>query len=782
MARLARLIALVSIVLLGLPLAARADDIHVTTTGDSVNPDTACSLREAIFAANSDTAYDGCSKGNGTDRVLLDPGHYVLMRNGFGEDGNNVGDLDISGQLTIVGSGAANTSIDASGFMPAQADRVIEVRPGADATLEDLTVTGGHAPDGFDALPKTGLPGNPGETVVGNTGDPGANGGGMFNQGTLTLLRVSVTGNHAGDGGAGGAATGGSGDSCACDAGNAFGGPGGLGGNGGGIANFGTLTVDTSTISGNDAGTGGDGGDAQGGAGGALGAHGGRGGDGTGGLGGLGGWGGGIFNAGTVTVERSSILGNFAGDGGGGGSGTGASGGVGSSDRGADGLGDGSSGNQGGFGGGIADSPDALTPLMTISDSTLAGNGSGSGGIGAVGIGGSPSGNSFGGSGGDGGYGGGLLFRGNGDKVSNSTFTTNITGAGGGGAFAVQTSTGTATDGHDGAGKDGFAAASFSVGVSLEQDTLSGNGVLPGPPVIVLGGGGPAAHTTLYVGAGALTVSNSIIGGECGQNGGTTLTDGGHNLAPDGAGCPGAPGDPKLASLTDNGGPTQTMALTPGSAAIDKIPVTGAGCPPTDQRGVARPQFAACDIGAFELTPAPPGGDSVAPTVSHVSVSPRRFAVGAKPTPVSAKRRKVHKGTKISFQLSEAAQVKLAFQRKLPGIKLRNKAGKQRCAQATKRNRRALLAQVKKRLGAKANGPGAAGRIKKALRKARCSRFATKGTLNRAEQAGANIVAFSGRVGKKPLRPGAYRVRLTGTDAAGNRSRAAAAAFKVVKG
>ena len=58
---------------------------------------------------------------------------------------------------------------------------------------------------------------------------------------------------------------------------------------------------------------------------------------------------------------------------------------------------------------------------------------------------------------------------------------------------------------------------------------------------------------------------------------------------PAGTGCPGMTGDPHLAALADNGGPTQTLALGSGSAAIDKIPTAGAGCPVTDQRGIARP-------------------------------------------------------------------------------------------------------------------------------------------------------------------------------------------------
>jgi hypothetical protein len=61
------------------------------------------------------------------------------------------------------------------------------------------------------------------------------------------------------------------------------------------------------------------------------------------------------------------------------------------------------------------------------------------------------------------------------------------------------------------------------------------------------------------------------------------------------------------AALADNGGPTETLALTSAnSAAVDKIPA--AMCPATDQRGVARPDNmeAFCDIGAYEFQDPPP--------------------------------------------------------------------------------------------------------------------------------------------------------------------------------
>ena len=56
-------------------------------------------------------------------------------------------------------------------------------------------------------------------------------------------------------------------------------------------------------------------------------------------------------------------------------------------------------------------------------------------------------------------------------------------------------------------------------------------------------------------------------------------------------------GDPKLGPLADNGGPTNTHALLQGSPAIG---AGGTPFPATDQRGVARPQGAANDIGAVE--------------------------------------------------------------------------------------------------------------------------------------------------------------------------------------
>jgi predicted outer membrane repeat protein len=57
--------------------------------------------------------------------------------------------------------------------------------------------------------------------------------------------------------------------------------------------------------------------------------------------------------------------------------------------------------------------------------------------------------------------------------------------------------------------------------------------------------------------------------------------------------------DPMLGPLGNNGGFTQTLALLPGSSAIDAG--NDATCATTDQRGISRPQGIQCDIGAYEL-------------------------------------------------------------------------------------------------------------------------------------------------------------------------------------
>jgi hypothetical protein len=112
-----------------------------------------------------------------------------------------------------------------------------------------------------------------------------------------------------------------------------------------------------------------------------------------------------------------------------------------------------------------------------------------------------------------------------------------------------------------------------------------------------------------------LLIINSIVAGnvtgadqyDVYDRGGHT-TSGGYNLFGTVGSYPVTPGPGdqfgvsaaqlQLGPLQDNGGTTPTHALLVGSIAIDAGSDTD--CLPTDQRGVARPHYAHCDVGAFE--------------------------------------------------------------------------------------------------------------------------------------------------------------------------------------
>jgi hypothetical protein len=106
---------------------------------------------------------------------------------------------------------------------------------------------------------------------------------------------------------------------------------------------------------------------------------------------------------------------------------------------------------------------------------------------------------------------------------------------------------------------------------------------------------------------GMLRVTNTILagsrGGDCDSF--TPFTDAGGNLADDGS-CAFTQASSKnfatslnLGTLANNGGPTQTIALLPGSVAIDSTTCLQS----TDQRGFPRPDVpgTTCDSGAYEF-------------------------------------------------------------------------------------------------------------------------------------------------------------------------------------
>ncbi len=498
--------------LLALPGSALAADITVTTTGDEAGGSSACSLREAISAANDDNAGPGsdCTPGSGADDITLGTGTYHVDLNNVGpggEDANATGDLDITDLVTITGAGAGQTELDQDGF-----DRVVHVIGVLTAVeLEDLTVRGGFAAPG-DVGPSGPIDGNP---SVGGAGTEGASGGGILNEGDLTLTSVVVANNSAGAGGAGG--QGGPALAGASPFGaDSIGGTGGNGGSGGGVAldSGSQLTATDTTFDSNLAGAGGDGGEGGAGGAGGSGATGVMGGSSNGGMGGFGG-GGGAISADSATVEltRVTVIDNEAGPSGNGGDGGPA--GVGGTGTGSGGQGGPSTGGTaifGGFGGGIYQEDTALT----VTDSSLVSNESGDGGTGgpggAAGTGGSgtpqgPGGNSAGGFGGNAGADGAISSSGGSTALIRSTISGNSAEEGGpggdGGAPGAGSSVGSGSGGNGGTG--GFTGGLRQQGngvLTITDSTVSGNSAGAGGAG---GSGGP--------GSGDTTGGNGGLGG-----------------------------------------------------------------------------------------------------------------------------------------------------------------------------------------------------------------------------------------------------------------------------
>jgi CSLREA domain-containing protein len=605
--------------------------------GDGVCADTKglCTLRAAIGEAN-------VQAGGATVTIYVPAGTYRLTRGTLAIKKNSV---------TILGGGTSSTVVSGVVWRSTQ---LLTIAKSAHVALKSLTLTGGKAglrsggalsnagsatltnvaitnstaAQGGAIYNSTGAALELEETAVtgdyaaegvfrgpeGEAGGSGGNGGGIYNLGTLVVAGGSVSGDYAGSG--------------ARSKENAA----GNGGSGGGIWNAGQATLTGVAVSEDTAGSGGLGYEE---------------------ISGRGGSGGGIYNAGgSLTVSGGSVTANTAGSAGpaegdtssaAGGNGGGIANVASLQVIGATITGN-KSGNgafygfgTGGKGGGISNGA-----KLTIEGSTLSENTTGTGGSGA-----------------EGGSGGALYNFGS-ATLATSTVSANSTGTGGesgpGGSGAGAANTGTLTitastfdentpgPGGDGGARDpgpgapgglgGSGGAIASSGkLTALNSTIYDNGVGaggvggvpdggsygPGTGGGILTTGGTASLRYLTIDsnagdlvneAGTLEATGTILAASIADpNCSGAIIDGGFNLDT-GTSCAftlvtdqssAAAG---LGSLAANGGPTETVALLSGSAAIDTGATIATGCPSTDQRGVTRPDEpadgGACDIGAYE--------------------------------------------------------------------------------------------------------------------------------------------------------------------------------------
>ncbi|MEQ8752430.1 MAG: choice-of-anchor Q domain-containing protein [Coleofasciculus sp. G1-WW12-02] len=577
------------------------------------------SFRQAIFNANAQS---------GLDEIIFDTGGVpstITLTSGA---------LNIADSVNILGPGANLLTVSGNNN-----SRIFNINDGGsdilDVLISGLTLTNGNAQAAdfnpfltvgggifnadenlslVDAVITNNTAFGIGFSYYGYTYSGEGRGGGIFNDsGNVTITNSIISGNKV------------SSDS----AGYYYGGTG----KGGGIFNnSGELTIVNSTINGNRA----EGGYAP---------NGWYGGEGSGG---------GIFNqSGDLTIADSTISGNTA---------TGGNGGP------SNYYGYGYAGN--GSGGGILNSSGNLT----ITNSTIRGN-SAEGGDSRFRPGSAFGGGILNGSGnlivdnstisgnvafgessdyyGGSAYGGGILDRSGNLIVNNSTINGNSAyggaafgrdggSAGGGGILGSGTITNstisknTAQGGSSfySSGSEGYGGG-ISGRVTLINSTISGNTAQGGTSCLSsqgngYGGGifgrGEVFNSTItrnaasggssycYSGNGiglgsgiyrtnTLTITSSIVAGNRkGDDIFGGFTSGGNNLI----GI-----NPVLGGLKNNGGPTETHALLPGSPAID------AGSNPlgllTDQRGSGfnRTSGSQTDIGAFEVQQQQPPSTSV---------------------------------------------------------------------------------------------------------------------------------------------------------------------------
>ncbi len=451
----------------------------------------------------------------------------------------------INKNLTI--NGAGQITIDgASSF------RILVVNGGVTLSLDGLTVQNGRIPSIGSgtgaAILSSGTVTISNSTFSGNTTNcGGCDAGAIYSTGTVTISNSTFSTNQAN-------------------------------GNGGAIYSTGTVTITNSTFSGNETTCGP--------------CHGGA-----------------VYSTGTVNISDSTFSGNQT-------TGGGSDGGVIYNTSGTVTISNSTfSGNcqcASGSGGVIYNSSGTVTiSNSTFSNTTFAGTGDG----GAIYNSGTTtvtdstfSGNHLGSRA----FHGGAIYNSGTATITNSTFSGNTvpggksTSGGSGGGAIYNSSTGTATVTNSTFSSNSASTtnaipisgggAIYNAGTAtITNSTFSGNSITAGGSN---GGGGALLNT------GTATVTNSILassptGGDC-KNTGTFIVSGA-NLDDDSS-CTGFTlhTNPQLVALANNGGPTETMALSPGSPAIDAVPA-GRCTVTTDQRSFVRPAGTLCDIGAYEF-------------------------------------------------------------------------------------------------------------------------------------------------------------------------------------
>lgn len=546
---------------MALALSGTIDAANIAVDG------TNCTLADALRSANTDSAVGGCGAGKGADTLNLTAAAYTLAEVDNAEQGPNglpmvASELTVEGDPDGDGQGAV---IERASGEATPEFRLLTVAETGTLTVHRVTLRNGHSDlggglynAGATTLIDSTVSGNQGGGIANRRGEvvlrnsvvsenTGANGGGLNNrEGNMTLVDSVVSDNRAEYGA--------------------------------GLRNAsGSLTLTHSTVSDNEARYAG----------------------------------GGLYNFnGEANLADSTVSGNSAGIYGGG---------VYNPEGQVNLVGSTLSGNKAKSGGGLANLSTLNVTRSTVSDNSAE-------------------------------TGGGLWNDQRGVmKIRASTVTGNQAAASGGGLAngrsyrpyesekAGRVTIAASTFSNNQAGENGGAIQNWDGRLTLVDSTISGNqAAIEGGGVYNSGYFWQMAsmsirNSTLAANraetdggglfmrwGGSITLGNVLIADSQGPGKDCSIAEGeylkrsflGVNLIQDGscgvADAGGLSGDPKLGPLQDNGGPTATHALLAGSPAIDAA--DDALCRKRDQRRVARPQAARCDIGAFEHAEADASG------------------------------------------------------------------------------------------------------------------------------------------------------------------------------
>ncbi len=336
--------------------------------------------------------------------------------------------------------------------------------------------------------------------------------------------------------------------------------------------------------------------------------------------------GGAVYNSGSFNGSNCAFISNSV---------VGASGGQGGLLYGYYGGPGGAGGN--GSGGAIGNFGSLILTACLLANNSAMGGVGGAGGNGSFG-------GITGGTGGQAGIGGdgdgGALFNHGFAFLGNDTLALNLGaggpgGQGGNGGLAGSPDYRAGNGGNGGNGGRSYAAiydadgqcyltnCSVALNSAAPGTGGSGGGAGAGP-----GGGYPGVDgspgASGAAGSGLMASGtfclNTLLSGNTPVNAAGTVSDAGCNLSSDASIALTGTGSRTninllLGPLANNGGPTLTMALLPGSPAIDAG--SAIGTPLTDQRGVARPQGPGVDIGAFEYQYVPVFTEMGLPNVTN---------------------------------------------------------------------------------------------------------------------------------------------------------------------